>query len=297
MYRKDGSVFTVKTLDQFVDHVSRVTDYLKKHPRDLRQINRIFLGAGNALAVDTGLLLAASQYALQKVSEVTNNRVPNRLAIYGNTKDILDKGREAMRLLHCGGVCGACSIDRLGTRRGVDVIYWGVESGYDKILQLSGKGYTQSDAATAGDLITGTGGKPSVMIMPGLGGVTYWDGHVTETARLLNYIEPNWITFIGLKIDESTPYYRWMSREQSANRNRSLLPTEIAEQTAQMIERLDFHTRIGVHGDDVHTFGHNPFPIGVAEISDRYDAKAVAAQIRMAAQGNSHPRTRIARLF
>jgi formylmethanofuran dehydrogenase subunit A len=59
-----------------------------------------------------------------------------------------------------------------------------------------------------------------------------------------------------------------------------MTPQEITEQTARMVEGLDFRTSIGLHGDDIHTFGHNPTVIGAANISDNDDSIKVADRIR-----------------
>jgi len=301
MYRRDGQEFKMKSLPEFKSHVDQVLAYLKKHPGELRQIDRIFLGAGNALHADVDLLLQASQYALKAVKlAVPGNPIPRRLAVYGNTKDILEKDRD-MRLLRCGGTCGwmggKCSIDSLGEKRGVDVVYWGIESGSDKVLKIAGKGYTQDQAAQAGQILQSADVRPSVMIMPGLGGIAHSEDHVYDTAMLLNYVRPEWTTFIGLKINDGTPYAKWMEREEAENRNRRMTPAEMAEQTARIVELLNFPTSVGVHGDQVHTFGHNPVTIGVAKIEDGYGARRVARQIRQTASGEFGEGTKAFRML
>jgi len=290
MYREGDNnrkkQFHVKTPREFGDHVEQVLhNFYVQNPAVLSGFNRIFIGAGNALGVDHDLLLQATQYALLRLKDFTAE-IPRRLAVYGNTNDILEHGYSDLRHLRCGGVCGNCSIDRLGSKRGVDVVYWGVESANDLALQIGGKGYTQEMALQAGDLLKRADIRPSIMIMPGLGGMDCWDGHVEDTVYLLNRIRPEWVTFIGLRINEGTPYDRWIKKEEARGTNRRLTEAEIIEQTAQMVERLNFETTIGVHGSTIHTFGDNPAPIGAHKVGYVGDSRRVARLLRREAEQN-----------
>jgi hypothetical protein len=145
MYKDGRVVYSVKSEQEYYDHVRQVLAYLRRYPSALNQIDRIFIGAGNALSADFDTLFFASQYSLQAVLQATG-RLPRRVAVYGNTKDILKQGEENLHMLYCGGTCGNCSIQRLGGRRGLEVVYWGLESGSDKVLKIAGKGYDSNEA-------------------------------------------------------------------------------------------------------------------------------------------------------
>ncbi|MFA5070970.1 MAG: radical SAM protein [Candidatus Pacearchaeota archaeon] len=283
MYEKKG--YKVKTLHEFMHHVDDVIDSLSSS--ELRGIDRIFVGAGNALSVETNELMRATQYALLKVKKATRE-IPRRLAVYGNTKDILNKGEDALEKLRCGGTCGKCSTDVLGERRGVDVIYWGIESGNSDVLKMAGKGYEQKDIFRASRLINQVKIKTSVMIIPGLGGIKYFDEHVMDTAVVLSQLKPEWITFMGIEMREGVPYTKIMKNEMKKNNNRPLAPKEIVEQTAQIIENIHFNTILGIHGNDVHPTGFNPIPLGTRELS-YFDSngKDVAEELRKLAKKNS----------
>lgn len=142
------------------------------------------------------------------------------------------------------------------------VVYVGLESGSDKVLKVVNKGNTQSEAVEAGAILTQARVSNSTMVMPGLGGRAYFREHVRETARVLNETQPKWITFMGLKVKKGTPYETWIKRQEQQNQNRNLTPYETVEQTAQIIERLNFETQIGVHGYNVHEgFCSNPISL------------------------------------
>jgi radical SAM superfamily enzyme YgiQ (UPF0313 family) len=285
MYEKKA--YHIKSLDEFKQHVDDVISSLTRS--EIRGIDRIFVGAGNALSVNTNELMKATQYALLKVKKATR-KIPRRLAIYGNTKDILEKDSEDLEKLKCGGTCsGTCSKDTLGDRRGVDVIYWGIESGNSDVLKMAGKGYEQRELFEASSLINRVEIKTSVMIIPGLGGIKYFDEHVMDTASILSCLRPEWITFMGIEMKEGAPYTQIMKNEMEKGNNRPLTPKEIVEQTAQIIEKISFNTTLGIHGKDVHPTGFNPIPIGTKKLS-YFDCtgKDVARELRKLAKKNSH---------
>lgn len=272
--------FRVKEIDDYKEHVDLVVRYLAK-TGTISKIGRVFLGAGNALCVDTKTLLYTTQYTLKKLKDYSGI-IPRRLAIYGNTHDILNQGRDGLSELRCGGTCSTgCSIRTLGDRRGVEVVYWGLESGDSQVLKIAGKGCDEAQVGKAAETLRNSRIRPSIMVMPGLGGIRYFDGHVTNTTRILNMVHPEWITFMGLKIGENTPYNKWIKNEEDGNRNRRLTDNEIVQQTAEIIDRLKIHTKVGIHGPEVHGgIKYNPVPLGVTEISDNYDARELAERLR-----------------
>ena len=219
----EGGAYVERDIDSFRDHVDQTINHLKSKPKLLKEIDRIFIGAGNALSADTMTLTLATQYALLELYKAKKLEVPRRLALYGNTNDILMHGGDGMKMLNCGGLCGmGCSPMVFGEKRGVDVVYWGIESGNDRVLKVAGKGYNANDAAHASDILRYAGVRPSVMIMPGLGGEAYSDEHVRDTVALINYTRPTWVTFIGLDITEGTPYQRWIDGQARKGLNRRM---------------------------------------------------------------------------
>jgi len=84
-----------------------------------------------------------------------------------------------------------------------------------------------------------------------------------------------------LQIYQNTPYYAWMRREEERGRNRRLTALEMTEQTAQMIEGINFITIVGVHGDGVHAFGQNPNSFGSRKIYTREESGKLAKELRV----------------
>jgi radical SAM superfamily enzyme YgiQ (UPF0313 family) len=267
------SSYSEKSLPEYKKHVNSV---LKYFPKDF-PLNKIFIGAGNALNVETDKLIDSLNYSLESFKSRFNH-LPKRISIYGNTQNILKQNFEGMRALK--NTLGYHPFRESG--RGIDVVYWGIESGSDEVLKVAGKGYIHNQACRAGRILQESDIQASVMIMPGLGGMKYFKDHVERTAELLNYCQPNWITFMGLKIKEGTPYKTWMEKQKETESNRDLTPKETAEQTAQIIERLRFRTTVGIHGERIHDdLCFNPIVFGSVKIGEINSAKDLSGSIRM----------------
>ncbi len=279
--------YSIKTEKDFKEHVDLVISHLHQNEHSsLKEIDRLFIGGGNALSAPADLLNTAAQYALKKVYRATGH-VPRRLTVYGNTNDILRKGDSDLHHLRCGGTCGDCSMGTFGEKRGVDLIYWGIESGNVDVLEMAGKGYVPSKIIKAFNLLNENDIKSSVMIIPGLGGIKYSERHIRDTVDILNRGKPGWITFIGINASKNTPYSKLMLQQEEQGINKSLTPIQIAEQTAKMIEGINFSTTIGVYGSDIHHFGSNPFPIGhydTMEVEPFQIAKLIREQIKKSAK-------------
>lgn len=90
-------------------------------------------------------------------------------------------------------------------RAGLDRIHVGLESGYDPVLKGVRKGVTGEKHVEAGRKVIEAGMELSEYVMPGLGGQEMWREHATETARVLNRINPHFIRIRSLRIPERVP--------------------------------------------------------------------------------------------
>ncbi|MFH1500894.1 MAG: hypothetical protein ABIE22_03015, partial [archaeon] len=161
---------------------------------------------------------------------------------------ILMQGKEGLGRINCGN---------LGY--GVNLIFWGLESGSTKVLDYVRKGYTQEDIIRAAEIINSSPVEASVMVMPGLGGARYYEEHLRETAKVLGIIKPKFITFMGLNAHPDSLYARIMAEEQRLGINRNLKDDEKAMQMIQMIEEMPgFETTIGCFSNEIDKVGHNP---------------------------------------
>jgi radical SAM superfamily enzyme YgiQ (UPF0313 family) len=264
-----------KSIKDFSRHTDQVLDFIvyERQAKDAFMRPRIFIGAGNALSVDNEKFIEACQIVIQALHHRDFFTRPVRFSVYGRVKDVLGKGIEYMsKFKHL-------DTDYTGLLS-TKVVYLGLESGSDKVLKTINKGHTQDEAVEAGDILYQTRVLNSTMIIPGLGGKAYFEEHVKETARVLNAIRPYWVTFMGLDVKRGTPYEVWMKKQEQQNKNRNLTPYEIVEQTAQIIARFNFPTKIGIYGDDIHEgLCHNPINLEPQRIKDSNDAFNLARRL------------------
>jgi len=285
MYR--GEDHSIRSFGEYAGHVQFVWENLE--PSQIEGLTRIFIGSGNALCADTKTLNQVIQYSAKSFLERTG-RIPRRIAMYGNTNDILSKNTRDLRILNCGSTCITyeCSKYTFGRKVGLNLLYWGIESGSDDVLRFANKGYDKFDLQVAISRLRaltddGTGGngiRTSVMIMPGLGGVKHYKSHVVDTADVLNELQPSFVTFLGINPGAGSKYARKMANEQSQGTNRQLTQEELTEQMADMIELFTFNTTVGCFDKSVHSVGINPQPFGSKKLQTELDRTDLVDQIR-----------------
>ena len=177
---------------------------------------RIFLADGDALVLDTELLLDILKELYQRFTHL------KRVGIYGAPKDILEKSLEELTLLR---------------QHGLHIVYLGVESGSAEVLHQMKKGVTPQEMITAGQRVVTSGIKLSCTVILGLGGTKYSREHALETALVLNAIDPHYLGTLTLMIEPNAP----LSRQVDTGNFKLLNPWEILQELELMIQHLDVH--------------------------------------------------------
>lgn len=219
-----------KTYDQFKDHVDQVADIIGS---EKSRIQRLFIGSGNSLGVDTDLLLQCLGYA-RKIFQ------PERMSLYGRTNAILEKSVDDLKKLKDAGVF---------------LVYWGLESGSDAVLDYICKDCTRDDMIAASKKLAAVGIDVSAMLMPGVGGVKFSQQHIEDTQDLLHNMDIKYLTLLSINPSESSLYARDM---QSAADNRHLTPDEVNIQIYSLLQGLrptGFH--IGMFTEEIDQASSN----------------------------------------
>lgn len=101
------------------------------------------------------------------------------------------------------------SVDELKQLKdaGLSRLHIGLESGCDTVLSYMQKGVTGEEHIRGGRKVKEAGISLCEYIMPGLGGKKMWRGHVAETARALNEIDPDYIRLRSLHIHSRIPLW------------------------------------------------------------------------------------------
>ena len=199
-----------KPFDEFKEHVDRIADSIGL---EKSRIQRLFIGSGNSLGVDTELLLRSLNYA----SSVFH---PQKITLYGRTASILEKPVDDLKKLKAAGL---------------SLIYWGLESGSDDVLNYIRKDCTRDEMIEASKMLADAGIEVSAMLMPGTGGLKFSEQHVVGTLELLHSIDVKYLTLLSINPSESSLYERNM---QSEIDNRHLTPDEVNAQIYKLLEGL-----------------------------------------------------------
>jgi len=160
------------------------------HPKG---ITRIFLADGDALAVDTGILLKTLNLLYATFPDL------ERVGIYAGPKDILAKSEN--ELIELG-------------KAGLKIFYLGIESGSDTILKAVNKGVNSEQMVKAGQKVMDAGLQLSATIILGLGGQNLWEEHARETAKVVSAINPTYLGALTLMVVPNTPLYKKVQRNE-----------------------------------------------------------------------------------
>jgi hypothetical protein len=179
--------YRVKTPEEFRQHVSGVLNYLGASA-SLRS-RGIFLGAANALAVPMARLLPVFETLLEE----------------------LDAARRGVYAFVDGftGVRKTTADYRLLGHFGLRRVYVGLESGHDPLLAFVRKPGSAADAAETVGAVKAAGLQVGVIVMIGLGGAAFADGHERDTIETLNAMglgEGDLVYFSDLVDVPSTSY-------------------------------------------------------------------------------------------
>jgi len=156
--------FRAKSEDEFRHHLGGVLSYLGESVT-LRS-RGIFLGAANALALPMARLLPIFEVLLEEADGVRRGVSAFVDGFTGARKTEAD-----YRLL-----------SHLGLRR----VYVGLESGHDPLLAFVRKPGTAAAAVETVRTIKAGGVQAGVIVMTGLGGDRYAEGHVGDTVAAVN---------------------------------------------------------------------------------------------------------------
>ncbi len=204
MYKRKK--FRERAWGELEDEITQVSGILP-HTR------RVFLADGNAMTI------AADK--LQKILEALNRSFPllERVSVYSNPRDLLEKEPAELSELR---------------RLKLGMVYLGVESGSEVVLQTVKKGASPKDILLGAKRVKQAGIPLSVTIINGLAGLEGSAEHAAETAKLLNEIDPDYLGLLSLMTVPGTTMHR---RIQEASIT-PLGPWEMLREIKLMVEAL-----------------------------------------------------------
>ena len=205
--------FGIKSMEEVTAQINAAKPYAP-------YIRRIFLADGNALVMDTDKMLA--------ILAVIRDVFPGlqRVSCYAAPQDILRKTPAQLASLKDAGL---------------KMVYYGLESGDDTILNRICKGVSAAEAIEAGQKVVTSGIKLSVMVIAGVGGKEHWENHANNTALAVNAIKPNMLSALTLMLNQGST----MTNEYEAGKFFPLSPFEVMNEMHQFISAINLPPQAG----------------------------------------------------
>ena len=150
-------------------------------------IRRIFLADGDAMVLST--------QKLQNILKKLNDTFPRltRVSTYASPSNIAQKTLSELQELK---------------EAGLNLLYVGIESGDNKVLEAVNKGETFDSTVAALNLSKQAGLNASVMIITGLGGKLLSKGHAINSAKILNETQPKYASTLVLNNYKGLEHYQ-----------------------------------------------------------------------------------------
>jgi len=154
---------------------------------------RVFLQDGDALVYPFPKLRQVLQYLNEKLPHV------ERIGTYATPQDLLRRSIDELHELR---------------RLKLGILYTGLETGDDELLQKIGKGVRSDELIEAGRKAKEAGITLSVTVILGLAGGDESRRHALETARVLTEIDPDYAGALTLTLVPGTPLYEQWERDE-----------------------------------------------------------------------------------
>jgi len=143
---------------------------------------KVFLADGDALNVKTERLVEILDYLTFKFKSL------ERISCYAMPRNLLQKKGSELEVLR---------------NRGLSMLYVGIESGNDVVLQRVTKGASSSMIIESCKKAIDHEFTLSCMVILGLGGKAYTNAHILDTAKVVSQISPHFLAALNLHLDEN----------------------------------------------------------------------------------------------
>jgi len=211
MVYKQGPPYRVRPVDEICRDLQEAREMYGQGVR------RLFLPAGNTIAMPTADLAAVCCFACEQFPAL------ERITVYGSSRYIAEKGPGDLALLKDAGLSR---------------IHVGLESGDDEVLRRVKKGTTAREQVHAGRLVVEAGIVLSEYVILGLGGEERTHAHALATAKTINAIEPHFVRLRTLVPKVNTLLLHQIRK----GRFRLLGPHGVLQETRTLIEHLTCET-------------------------------------------------------
>jgi histone acetyltransferase (RNA polymerase elongator complex component) len=179
----------------------------------------VFIQDANSFVLPASVLVDAIAYLKQKIPGI------RRITSYARSSTIAKMSVAELREIR---------------QAGLDRIHIGMESGSDRVLEFVRKGVTARRQIEAGRKVIEAGMELSEYFMPGLGGKELSEDHASESARVLNEINPHFIRLRTLRIPPRVPLFQ----DKQSGRFTPLSDDETVLEIRLFISSLEVSSRL-----------------------------------------------------
>ena len=205
-------------------------------------VNRIFLCDGDAVAMDTGDLLAVLERLYQTFPSL------ERVNAYAGPRSTLNKSDEELAQLR---------------RAGLVRLYLGVETGSDALLKSICKGVDAAEMLLAGQKMVAAGFDLWTMVLIGLAGPGEASrAHALDTAAMINAMKPRHLSALTYIPERGTRLGNAVARGEFTLLN----ARQALEETRLLLEHLDVNP---LHFTSDHASNYLPLKGGLPEDRER----------------------------
>jgi radical SAM superfamily enzyme YgiQ (UPF0313 family) len=245
MYQLDEQRFRIKPFSTVAADIEEAAGMSSPH----RPLRRVFLCDGDALILPTDHLVRILGLLREKIPTV------RRVGIYGDARSILRKSPADLTRLR---------------ELGLGIVYHGVESGDDAVLEKVAKGSTADEAVAAAARLRAAGIRHSVMVMLGLGGIDGSAHHATKTAAVLSAMDPPFVGALTTTVIDGTPLATEMAQGRFALPDRWGLLEEL-----RILIRDSHFSRCRFHSNHASNY----LPLSLNLPADRKRALTILDQV------------------
>jgi len=185
-----------------------------RYARSFPGTRRVFLMDGDALVLSNSKLVPVLEKLEQAFPRLS------RVSSYANGSNIARKSDGELEELFA---------------RKLSLIYMGLESGSQIVLDRCGKTSSAKEMIEAVQRAEGAGIRSSVIVLLGLGGKKFSAEHVRGTIEALNRMQPRYLSFLTLMVIPGTP----LSEEQRRGNFLELDPEALLKEAYDMIQGLE----------------------------------------------------------
>lgn len=240
-----GFAFSLRPLEEIRQDIAAAAKF-----HNGRSFKSCFLQDGDSFIMKTGDLIEILGLLRQYFPTL------KQISSYGRAQTMIRKTPEEIR-----AICEA----------GLNKLYCGMESGSDVVLKKVNKGTTASEIISSARMAKEGGMQISEFIILGLGGQELWKEHASETARVLNEINPHHIRVLTIGVKKGSG----LEKQMEAGTYHLQSEQNLIEEQRLLLENLDGITSsyVNHHGVDLLLEARGQFPQDkqkLLAIMDRY---------------------------